>query len=247
MLHTQQVASSEFINTSRGNTMSNTRILTICALCLSTLVGLSEIKYYFSHPYHTGIAIHLIALSVAVILIGIAQHNIQITAKRTDFSNALINNGVIKAQSFKLVNSEGNTCGEFTTIENEPRLSLWDLSTGVERGVFCMHNGDTGLVLLDSSGNQRGMFNTVYGEPRLALSDEEGKMRGLFSTINGDPGLDLWDEKGKRRGLFSTIGGEPRLALWNAEGNMCGELGTISGKPKLVLYNSAGNIIWETK
>jgi hypothetical protein len=53
--------------------MNTNKVLAVCGLCLSALVGLSEIGYYFAHPDRVGVSPHLIGLSVAVALVAIAS------------------------------------------------------------------------------------------------------------------------------------------------------------------------------
>lgn len=49
------------------------RLLIMIAIVIAGLVCLSEVSYYMSHPYRHGVSGYFIALSVSVILIGVAK------------------------------------------------------------------------------------------------------------------------------------------------------------------------------
>lgn len=103
-----------------------------------------------------------------------------------------INNKVIRAEKFELIDKNGVTIGRLFS-----------------------YNGNPYIALYDSSGSSRGEFSVVNNEPRFILFDANEKGRAAFYMTEGEPQLITWNSSGKEERRLD-INGLPKIAVEKA-------------------------------
>ena len=155
---------------------------------------------------------------------------------------------VVEAQSFRLVNEDGEPRAVLGLDGDAPYLKM--MGTGGEsRVVFRLNpeDGEPTLALRDSSGNIRVYVGLSNSGPNVALMDDAGNIRaklgvGRQATADGvTPSLDFIDENGEvRLKIFQYDGNEPVMLFLNENGGTSLILREQEGSPALGLLDKFG-------
>lgn len=166
------------------------------------------------------------------------------TPKRAS-SEEVMSSKVVEAQSFRLVNGDGEIRAVLTVDEDSPYLGLWDES-GTIRAMMNAKEDSVNVGLADSSGHLRvRMAVGSEDSPALDFVDEDQGLR-LRVTMEegGSPSMTFVDANGRpRAALKEDPQGRHLLGFVDENG---GTRATFhmdrDGTPKLVFRDTSGGI-----
>lgn len=147
-------------------------------------------------------------VAVAIVLI--------LAATSTD---QFVENKVIRAQRFELVNDEGTQRGIWGISKGVPSFSMKDETGSLRVGIMADKTRPT-LTFFDKRATSDGFLNLVT----LGVSD-------------GGPSLSMWDRKGKKKITIGATENVSSLFTHDNEGNMRVGLIGSSKSSGLVFYD----------
>lgn len=175
----------------------------------------------------------------------LSSHIARKEAAKEESPDEVVSSKVVEAQSFRLVNGDGDIRAVLTVDEDSPYLGLWD-SKGRIRAMMTASETSVDLGLTDSLGRLRSRLAVGSNDsPTLDFVDSDGQLRLRLTMEEGSaPSITFVDENGSPRASFKEDP-EGRHLLGFVDGN--GKTrGTFhmgrDGTSKLILRDMLGVI-----
>jgi hypothetical protein len=205
------------------------------------------------------VAVAVLAVVVCVLAGGLAMVSRKGQPKPPSRQQTLV------ASSFRLVDSDGRTRGEFSAGTGGPELVLRDENGNAKAAMMVSPDLGATLVMLGESGKTFARLSETERGPALslihkgtsdqmaltatglAIYDENGRQRVRLTMSNaspwgpGFPGLLLYDEKGRRRLGLTIQKDAPALELRDSRKELRVLLSSERFGPRLLFCDSKGN------